>query len=300
LSPYLQRFFISPNQLYKDLSLLSQHCRPDRISLIGGEPLLHPDILKVVNVVRRSGISKRIRVVTNGILLHKMTDQFWQDVDEVHVSLYPSHPMKVNDLSIFQKLARSYNTNLVLRYQDYFQEHFSAFGTPDDQLVKRIYLTCKIRSDSGCNTLYQGHYYKCPQAVFIPQVYGERFDFGYARDGIKITDHDALAETLAAYLSSNEALAACKYCLGSVGKMFIPVQEKRSVSFKPTKSDELIDWKQLEKLERRIGLPLPDWLRETLQPAHSLFETLPPSVLLSPTFRRGITILKKLVKRSIS
>jgi len=299
LSPYLPRFFISPDQLYKELSLLSKYCEPERISLVGGEPLLHPDFLDVVKVARSSGISKRIRVVTNGILLHKMTDQFWQGVDEVHVSCYPRHLIKVNDFAGLQKIAGNYKTNIVLRSQDYFRESFSILGSSDDQLVKKIYLTCKMPREGGCHTLYQGHYYKCPQAVFFPLVYGDRFDFSNVQDGIKVADHDSPAEALAKYLSSCDPLVACRYCLGSVGKLFTPVQEKRSGSFKPTPTEELIDWKYLEKLERKGGFPLPVWLWESLRQTKRLVETLPPSIRLSPTFRRGLTILKKMVRQCL-
>ena len=106
LSPRLPKYFLSPDRLSHDLSILSKYCRPEFISLLGGEPLLHPDLIEIINVVRSSGISDRIRVVTNGRLLHKMPDQFWKDVDEVHVSLYPSHPIKVKDLAVIQAHAR--------------------------------------------------------------------------------------------------------------------------------------------------------------------------------------------------
>lgn len=300
LSPLLPRFFISPDQLYKELSLLSKYCEPELISLVGGEPLLHPDFLNVVKAVRSSGISKRIRVVTNGILLHKMTDQFWKGVDEVHVSCYTSHLIKANDLVSFQKIARNYKTIIVLRYQDYFRESFSVLGTSDNQLINKIYFTCKMPHESCCHTLYQGHYYKCPQAVFIPLVYGDHFDFSNVQDSIKVADHDSPAEELAKYLCSCDPLMACRYCLGSVGKLFTQAQEKRRGSFKPIPTEELIDWKHLEKLERKGGFSLPVWLWEPLQKTKRLVETLPPSIRLSPTFRRGITILKKTARQLLN
>lgn len=299
LSPRLPRFFISPDQLYKDLSELSRYCRPERIGLVGGEPLLHPDLLDVVKAVKNSGISNHIAVVTNGVLLHKMTDQFWQSVDKVVVSLYPSHPMKVDDLTVFQKHAKNNAAHLILKYQDNFREFFSELGTQNDSLIRQIYSTCRIPREGGCHTLYQGHYYKCPQALFIPFVFNDRFDFSRVKDSVKIADNNSFAEELAKYLSSEEPLEACRYCLGSVGKRFTPEQVPRKGTCRRTTTEELIDWKLLEKLERGKGLPVSGWLQKILPVIGNLSEMLPASIRLSPTLRRGIRILKESARRFI-
>ena len=61
--------------------------------LMGGEPLLHPRIADVIAFTRRLLPRVRIVLATNGILLRRMGDEFWDalvscDV-ELHLSAYP-------------------------------------------------------------------------------------------------------------------------------------------------------------------------------------------------------------------
>ena len=74
LSDRMNKYFVDPDQVLNDFSILAEYCHPQHIRLCGGEPLLHPHLLDVVDAVRDSGISECIRVVTNGTLLHRMPD----------------------------------------------------------------------------------------------------------------------------------------------------------------------------------------------------------------------------------
>jgi GTP 3',8-cyclase len=298
LSPLMPEFFISPDTLFQDLSILSRYCRPARISLLGGEPLLHPDLVEIINIVRRTGITDKIRVVTNGLLLHKMPERFWQAVDEVHVSLYPSHPMKIKDLAVFKVHAKRNATTLGLRYQDYFSEFFLNTVNTDNSLVKKIYMTCNAPREACCHTLYEGRYYKCPKAVYIPMVYKEPPNLIMAKDGIDIRRNGHLADELAEYITAKTPLAACRYCLGSVGRRFTPQQISRKDISQHASNDQLIDWKRLEKLEKKRGMPVPDWLQEALYQATSLMMAkLPPAMLLSQAIRRSITALSGIKRK---
>jgi GTP 3',8-cyclase len=300
LSPNLPKFFELPESISRDLFVLSKNFRTECISLLGGEPLLHPDLLEIIDVIRKSGITDRIRVITNGLLLHKMSDQFWQKVDEVHVSLYPSHPMRVEDLKVFQNNSKNHSSYLELRYQDYFSEFFSDLGTSNDDLIKKIYLTCNAPREGCCHTLYHGQYYKCPKAVFIPFVYQDRFDFSRGEDSVKIKEDILFVQELAAYLSSDQPLQTCRYCLGSVGKRFIPKQVPRRPTSRMTTSEELIDWKRLEKLTGNRGFPVPVWLRKkTWSQINIMMALLPSSVRLSPKLRRFISRITDISRRHI-
>jgi hypothetical protein len=292
----MPKFFISPDRLSHDLSILSKYYRPELISLLGGEPLLHPDLIEIINIVRSSGISDKIRVVTNGRLLHKMPDQFWKDVDEVHVSLYPRHPMKVKDLAVFKAHAKRSKTLLDLRYQDQFRECFSEISAMDEAMTRRIYLTCSNSRQDGCHTLFEGHYYKCAQAVFIPLAFGDRFNFNNIQDGVKIKDSKTFVEELTQYLATEEPLTACRFCLGSVGKRFVHDQISRHGEDPSVSIENLIDWKHLEKLEKKSGMPIPVWMRESV---HKMFGLMPTSVLLSPTLRRSIKVLRDIARKHI-
>lgn len=48
------------------------------IHLLGGEPLLNPDIVDAIRIVRKYLDKTNIQIITNGILLPKMSDLFWE------------------------------------------------------------------------------------------------------------------------------------------------------------------------------------------------------------------------------
>ena len=127
----MNKYFVDPDQVLKDFSILAEYCHPQHIRLCGGEPLLHPHLLDVVDAVRDSGISECIRVVTNGTLLHRMPDRFWQKVDQIHISLYPECRVTSTKIRNFQRLARKHDTELVVRYVNRFRESFSELGTTE-------------------------------------------------------------------------------------------------------------------------------------------------------------------------
>ena len=67
----------------------------DAIVLMGGEPLLHPRIVDVMRSTRHFLPNEYVSLCTNGLLLRRMNDEFWNTlVDcaiELAVSPYPIH-----------------------------------------------------------------------------------------------------------------------------------------------------------------------------------------------------------------
>ena len=69
----------------------------DSIVLMGGEPLLHPDIVEVVRTTRAHLPNEHIDLCTNGLLLKRMGDDFWNAITECDVSIGISpYPIKLD------------------------------------------------------------------------------------------------------------------------------------------------------------------------------------------------------------
>jgi hypothetical protein len=67
------------------------------IRLLGGEPLLHPKLVEVIDITRGAFPQAEIDLVTNGILLPKMPVKFWQTCSADSVLVAISHyPIKLN------------------------------------------------------------------------------------------------------------------------------------------------------------------------------------------------------------
>lgn len=85
-----------------DISEYARDCRrlselfdseAEWIHLMGGEPLLHPEIIEIMRISRENFRYGRIQIVTNGILLLSMQQDFWDACHkykiELRITKYP-------------------------------------------------------------------------------------------------------------------------------------------------------------------------------------------------------------------
>jgi len=242
LSPMLKKHLVDADQLVGQLELLARHYQPGYIRLLGGEPLLHPDLVGIVDAVRRSGISNVVWVVTNGVRLPRMSEEFWQAVDRVECNMYPGGELSPDEQSACQERAEAAGTKLRFKAYEEFREAYSEPGTDDRGLVEEIFETCQIVHHLRCHTLAHGRFYRCPQSYYmghlIPAVAGAA-----ERDSVLIDGSPDLGARLLALLESREPPAACGYCLGSIGKRFPHAQIRRGEFRDPQlkSAEELID-----------------------------------------------------------
>src|SRR5262245_60044112 len=88
-SPVHPEEYLSVEEFAKDLAALAPVYHVFEFLLTGGEPLLHPRLLDVIDTIRASGVTEKITLMTNGVLLHKAPEQLWSKIDKVGVSIYP-------------------------------------------------------------------------------------------------------------------------------------------------------------------------------------------------------------------
>lgn len=74
------------------------------INLLGGEPLLHKDIKAIIKMTRRYFPIGVINLVTNGILLPKMDEEFWDICHAQQIDVCPTkYPIKVDYKNLEKK-----------------------------------------------------------------------------------------------------------------------------------------------------------------------------------------------------
>jgi cyclic pyranopterin phosphate synthase len=251
LSPALTKYNIDPVQTSAWLSILSKHYHAKRFRITGGEPLLHPDLLAIINAVRGSGISDQVYIQTNGTYLHKMTDEFWKQIDGVHVSQYPGLELPTEQLEFFRNKAQQNNTEFRSYKFTSFTENYSELGPQDPALAQRIYDVCTVRH--MYHTIERGFFYKCPRSFLIPKVLTGVLDNQI--DGIKIIDSPSLGDDLVNYLESMTQLQSCHHCLGSVGNLnsHQQVLRKEWRKLQEVYTEELIDWQRLQLFEKVVA-----------------------------------------------
>jgi cyclic pyranopterin phosphate synthase len=257
-SPGVDANCADPDCVYNDFSRLAKVYHADSVKVLGGEPLLHPDLLSLITAVRKSKISEKIWLVTNGTLLHLMPDNIWKAIDQLEVSLYPETNLKMDRLLFIQKKAAQYHVHLTRYFYHTFRTTFSMVGTNDDNLVRRIYRACKLANLWGCQSVYQGHFFKCPQSIYIPKILDADKTHNFADNGLEILESHTFYKKLTKYLSLREPLKACRYCLGCVGKLrphrLFNKKNWKTAHQQPT--EEVIDFEKLRRIES--GLDEPD------------------------------------------
>jgi len=117
-SPLVESEFANPDELEKDFARLSELAgrKNENIDLMGGEPLLHPKIIKIMEIARKY-FDGPVNIVTNGLLLPKMKEEFWQSCGKNNIRIIvTSYPIKLDRVSI-KNTAKKYSVKLKIRLQ---------------------------------------------------------------------------------------------------------------------------------------------------------------------------------------
>jgi organic radical activating enzyme len=210
-SPQLKRELVEEKSVQDDIDHLKRLGISTKIlRVLGGEPLLHPKIDRLLHRIKETGLAAELHVVTNGVLLGRMTRDFWDTVDAVQVSLYPG-------ISIPESVKNE--PKLRINRFDQFYETFSFQRNADSTAVERIWDACRLRNRTL--GVVNGYLYKCMRAPYI----GKLLHFG-PRDGILLSS--ATSEAVQDYFECNDPLAACSHCAGTSGKFFEHTQLPRA------------------------------------------------------------------------
>lgn len=216
-SPALPRDLADELVVGRDLRSLATWMTVDHVRVLGGEPLLHPRLACLLQVIRSAQLSDRIRILTNGLLLAQAEDAVWDLVDEIHISVYPNTRKAIEAaLPSLTDRAAGANTTLLVKYFDHFRV---SYRIPDDDhiLTERIYRTCQIGNVWRCLTVEQGNLYRCPQAAFRHRFHPLIVS---ASGGDHLPIHEvSSAAQIRRWLHRGEPLEACRGCAGSAGEL---------------------------------------------------------------------------------
>jgi organic radical activating enzyme len=227
LSPVMPAMTAEPATIHRDLAALARCYHSSEARVLGGEPMLHPQLVQALQAIRASGVSDTIRVITNGLLLARVPASFWRLIDEVSVSVYPGRQPDDEVIAAAACMADRHGVRLRKKYFNYFRESYSELGAHDAALVERIYRTCQMANVWRCNTVLNGFLYRCPQSAFLPSIIHRPGSQANLADGLRITDSQDFADQLLAFLESPEPLRSCGNCLGSAGSLLKHTQMSR-------------------------------------------------------------------------
>lgn len=220
--------------IHRDLERLSEIFHGDyvmKLAVMGGEPLLHPELLRILADVRLYFPHTIIRLSTNGLLLLKQDEEFWRVCRENDVTIVNTrYPINL-DYDKMRGKAKEENVK------------FQYFEGTDDQHVRKI---CKkvinlkgdknpVENFANCyisnygNFLMEGKLYGCPFACQSYRIFNKKF-----HAGLRMTEKDYLDIYKVQDMQEIFDFAAspkyyCRYCDG------------RSPFFDWTRSSQKID-----------------------------------------------------------
>ena len=105
-SPLADEFYLDIKEYIGDIERLSELSKGDigQIFLIGGEPLLHPQLKYFFQITRLNFPKTRIIVITNGILLNKQDNTFWEACKKSNIEIWLSQYHLNLDYDLMKKV----------------------------------------------------------------------------------------------------------------------------------------------------------------------------------------------------
>jgi GTP 3',8-cyclase len=219
MSPFTKPRIAVEDELARDTGRLATVMLADEIRILGGEPLLNPKIVSLLKAARASGVAACVSVTTNGLLLHKMSSEFWANVDRVNVSLYPGIRPSEELIEQSRKRAIESGTELLISEYSTFRTTMVTEPHRQDAITSMIFKTCRNAHLYHCHMVYAGWLYKCACPSMLPEFLRNMGQSGYRPevDGFDIHAAKDLRNELWTFLTSTTPLDACRYCLGYVG-----------------------------------------------------------------------------------
>ena len=168
-SPLAEEEYLDINNYKRDCSRLSELFDGEMsfIKLLGGEPLLHPQITEFMKITREMFPIGRIELVTNGLLLPSMPENFWEACKKYDVIIRPTcYPINL-DYAALGKTADSKGVKFLPYNYEHNSQHKMPIG-PFRSDDGSSFFDCDIAMQ--CITLKNGKLYPCSIAAHVPHL----------------------------------------------------------------------------------------------------------------------------------
>ena len=220
LSPYAPPGFPSPETVAADLAHLGAVLHAREMRILGGEPLLNPQLGQLTTLARQSGIGDAVTLFSNGLLLSRMDEAVWRDLDLLNLSIYPEAPPPAAALDRALAQAQQYGTRVRLFRRHQFYTRIVSGPHELDATTRLLYRTCRAAHYEHCHWVSDGWLYKCATPLFLSGYLAKlgRGDYDPRQDGVKLHAGPGLFDDVSRYLLSSEPLVCCRHCLGNFGR----------------------------------------------------------------------------------
>lgn len=178
-----------------------------KIRLLGGEPLMHPNLNEVIEFTRQWYPYSEIHIVTNGLLLLKREKDLENWVKNrvcIDISLYPPTMKIKKDI---EKLLTQYK--IEFKFTDPITEFRRRMDLSGSGNVEEAYMNCMI--GKNCKYLYRGKISGCP-APNVVKLFDRTYGYNLSCESDMIDIYSINLTTSELIKKLHEPLETCKYC----------------------------------------------------------------------------------------
>jgi GTP 3',8-cyclase len=215
-SPILKKWFADPETFERDLTAVRRVVAPEFVKIVGGEPLLHPELERLLVIAKGLAVAPRIQLTTNGLLIERLTARGWESISMLAVSLYPEPSLPKELIRFIAREAAARRIEVSWKMQDKFTclDRTDLAGYED---AKSTFEGCWIRH--RCNSIRNGRFYCCTRPQYVQKFASEPSRF--LEDGIRVDDPNevALAHRIKEHLERTEPLHSCFLCNGGDARL---------------------------------------------------------------------------------
>ena len=149
--------------------------RIEHIRLLGGEPLLNPDLIQLLNGVRKVLPHSRVSLVSNGLLLEKWGADLADALKRLNITLYVTcYPTNLDVGTRGAALMRNMGAHVIVSPMT---DYFRLFLYPENSSVHG-FESCEIRH---CVLLRNGRIWRCSIEAMI-YAYNRAFGCNYPEE----------------------------------------------------------------------------------------------------------------------
>ncbi len=214
-SPLANEEFLDLKRFEQDLKRLCEISNNNisYIKLLGGEPLLHPQVEEFFYITRRYLPKTDIILITNGILIPKMNKNFWESCKSNNVKIeITKYPINCN-YKIIEKILIHEDIFYSFRGEsDKKEKKFWKIQLDENGTQNNIKSFSKCSWGNGAICLSHGMLFSCPLPAYIHHL-NNFFNTNFTLskndfiDIYKYNDINDIIEKL------KQPLDFCKYCV---------------------------------------------------------------------------------------
>lgn len=163
--------FVAPEQTIREMRHLGRVCGNDisQVYLIGGETLLYPHLPEVMDALREAFPTQELSIFTNGLILGKMSEEFWDAVRRNDaVIAITRYPVKF-DYAKVERICEEKGVKTAIFGDRSLADSFFRFPLdPEGKQNPRIaHFKCFNR---GCVSVTDGYVYPCSISACVKHL----------------------------------------------------------------------------------------------------------------------------------